>query len=308
MTFVWVTSLGLLRWPLLLLCAALSGWARRRRGRAILVLGVAAVVLMDMAVEASGRVATADDAGGGETLTVLTHNVLFDGGDAGETVAMIVAEDPDVVFLQEVSARRARDLAAGLEARWPHRLEALSRGRGHGLVTFSKQPIAGIESWASGRGNVVGQCLRTGPLAACNVHLTSPSVAFDNPRRFVPVLLDNERYRRRQWEAIEETARGHGVTVMIGDVNTMVVEPHFRSIRRGWVDAWRALRPFASGATYPHGSHGPPNKFVRPGIPFVRPDYVLLDPSVRPIEARTPASGGSDHRPVVVTLELPPER
>jgi len=305
-TFVWITTLGILRWPLLAACALSASWARRRRRRVVVVVAVAVVVLLDMAVEASDRVGPDADAGGGATLTVLTHNVLFDGGDAEATIAAIRAADPDVAFLQEVSVRRASVLAAALEERFPHRLEALSAGRGHGLVTLSKQPLTPIESWASGRGNVVGQCLEVAGVAACNLHLTSPSVAFDNPHRFVPVLLHNARFRWNQWETIEETALAHGALIMIGDVNTMVVEPLFRRLRRRWVDAWRAVHPFASGATYPHGSHGPPNKFARPGLPFVRPDYVLLDPSVRPVRADTVAAGGSDHRPLIVELELPP--
>lgn len=305
LTFVWVTALGILRWPVLLVCAALAHRIRRNRRHLAVVVAVVIVFVADMAVENTGRVSTAADAGGGETLTILTHNVLYDGGDAQATIDALLDTDADVLFLQEVSVSRAAVLAAGLSDRYPHRAEALTEGRGHGLVTFAKRPVRAIDSWASGRGNVVGQCVDIDGLASCNIHLSSPSVAFDQPRRFLRLLVHNERYRRQQWAVIEATAEAHGALFLAGDVNTMAVEPHFRSIRRRWVDAWRATNPLDPGATYPHGTHGPPNKFARPGTPFVRPDYVLLDPSVKPLSARTLAAGGSDHRPLVVTVELP---
>ncbi len=305
MTFLFVTTLGIVRWPSLVLCA----WVLRRGWKtlsvALPVAFVVSVLLMDLAIENHGRASPDPDAGGGERITVVSHNVLFDGGDVDATVDALLEIDADLVFLQEVGARRAEVMHVRLGERYPHRAAALSEGRGHGLVTYAKAPLTPLDSWASGRGNVVGQCLRE-RVVICNVHLTSPSVALDRPGRFFPILLDNERYRRRQLAEIEATALAtDGPTLLVGDVNTMAVEPLFRDLRRRWVDAFRHARPVDPGATYPHGSHGPPNKFMRPGTPFVRPDYVLVSPDVLPLAARTVAGGGSDHRPLVATLELP---
>jgi endonuclease/exonuclease/phosphatase (EEP) superfamily protein YafD len=313
-TFLFVVALGLVRWPLLLVCAVVGRGrlradgeepTKRKRWRIAAAL-VAMVLLGDLILDESGRIAPLPEAGGGERLTVLTYNVLFEGGDTDATVRTILEQDADLVFLQEVSARRADELHRGLRDRYPHRRTALPKQRGHGLVTYSTRPLTEIDSWASGRGNVVGHCLRMEPLVVCNVHLTSPSVAFDQPRRFLPILLDNERYRRGQIALIEEAASDHdGPVLLAGDINTMVVEPLFRDLRTRWVDAYRAVHPLHPGATYPHGSDGPPNRFMRPGVPLVRPDYVLISPDIRPVGAHTVDDGGSDHRPVVVTLELP---
>lgn len=85
--------------------------------------------------------------------------------------------------------------------------------------------------------------------------------------------------------------------LVLGDLNTLEVEPLYGTIARKWVDAWRETHD-TLGATWPH-------HFGRL-LPFARIDYVLTSGAIAPQGSSVPAESGSDHLALTARLTLAP--
>lgn len=122
--------------------------------------------------------------------------------------------------------------------------------------------------------------------------------------------------RRRQAERVA----GLDVTgpaVLLADLNARPQAPELAVLARvGWRDAW-VEAPARSGGSWPFRGatvSAVPSRFAsghllgrtQPArLPVRRVDAVLVRGGVRPVRAEVPPAEGSDHRPLVVDLELP---
>ncbi len=92
---------------------------------------------------------------------------------------------------------------------------------------------------------------------------------------------------------VREASRSVGA-VLAGDLNASPDEPAVELLERDWVDAWRAARGDARGATWPAL------------LPFRRIDYLFAQPSevVRVEACRRLPYAGSDHLGLLAELRI----
>jgi vancomycin resistance protein VanJ len=233
-------------------------------------------------------------------LSILTHNVLFQGGDPERTVEALVAADADVVALQEVTPAWAARLERALRRDHPYALLEPRHGV-FGYALYSRYPLTGAATLRR-RHRGFAQCARlelpSGPVPLCNVHLAPPPVTA-RPRD----LEENERTRTWQWEQVKGFldvggggATGAGPALALGDFNTGDYEPLLRRITSEFVDIAGSMSLFP-GRTFPNPS-------LAPMGPLVRIDYVMVRGPVEPVDVTVGSTTGSDHLPVRVVVRL----
>ena len=107
------------------------------------------------------------------------------------------------------------------------------------------------------------------------------------------------RERREQAAHLRTVVEGDGLpmpppsrpTILLGDMNAGPDSPEMRLLATVLVDAWAAVG-IGPGRTFPAGR------------PIARIDHVLVSADLRPLTADVPDTRASDHRPVVVDVEV----
>jgi endonuclease/exonuclease/phosphatase (EEP) superfamily protein YafD len=214
---------------------------------------------------------------GAQTLKVLSVNVLGENPDTARLLALIEAEQPDVIAVQEVRAHAAAALA-GLTA-YPHRL-IIPQPDNFGVGLLSRAPLTDLElhHW-EGFISVSGYIQPSGPW----VLVTHPPP---------PMSARQTETRDRVLEEVGAKARGMTSAVVAGDLNQTPWAVGFG----GWLrDArLREARPrWSFTTTWPSGS------LLWAGITI---DHVLITDDWHLCGYEVGPDVGSDHRPVIVTL------
>ena len=101
-----------------------------------------AAALMISAVVTPWYLDSVDDTGD-STLKLLSANVLSTNVEHDKLFTLIAAEQPDLVFLQEVSPQWESALAA-LHADYPHHYVEVRDGK-FGIALFSRLPLASVD-------------------------------------------------------------------------------------------------------------------------------------------------------------------
>ncbi|QHT56041.1 endonuclease/exonuclease/phosphatase family protein [Cellulomonas sp. H30R-01] len=275
---------------LALLLAAVP-WTRRRLLPLVVVLAVGAVgqagVLAWRSVPLPGTGTTAAAATGpvrGE-LVVLTFNTL-DVVRAPVLADLVDAHDADVVVLPETSASTARDVAARLA----------DRGRPMQVLTApgDVRTIAGTALLVSpgvGRYTEADALpTRLGSLRADPVG-DGPVLVAAHP--MAPIQRSAMPTWRAETTLVARTCAQTPGAIVAGDLNATLDHPGLRSLGP-CVDAARAAGAGAQG-TWPASA---------PTLLAAPIDHVLVDGRrwrVTSVDV-LPATGGSDHRPVVARL------
>jgi len=221
--------------------------------------------------------------------------------DLDATAAVIRAQHPDVVALQEVGRHWSadsdfRDQAAELGAMldMEHVFGAnLDRDppkpgaprRQYGTAILSAQPLLDSEHFLLPRASADNEQrgllmadidAEGGPFRVYNAHL---GVSADD--------------RRLQVEAIlSETEKAAVPHALVGDLNARPDAPELAALFARLRDAW-SVAGEGDGFTFPASA------------PKARIDYVLVSPQLRVDAVRVPALPGSDHLPLVAGLALP---
>jgi endonuclease/exonuclease/phosphatase (EEP) superfamily protein YafD len=265
--------------PLAALGLRLAG---RRGPAATAVLASAALGLLVRSREIPRRQPEA----GGPTLRVLTINLLVGRADPDAVVARVGQEDPDVLFLQELTANaQTRLKQAGLEDLLPHtQIEHRDGGpRGSGIysrfplsdgpplpATFAAQPTALLE--LPGGDEVELIC----------VHPRAPALRRGGsaPWRAELAMLPPPGKRPR---------------VVAGDFNATVDHAAFRDVLRlGYADA-----AVATGNALIR-TWGPQDKGL-----WLTIDHVLVTRGCAVLGYAVHDVPGSDHRAVYAEIRLP---
>jgi endonuclease/exonuclease/phosphatase (EEP) superfamily protein YafD len=258
--------------------------------RRLAVVGaVPSAVAVVLAVASFGLTAT-PSAGGAETVTLLSSNLEFGGGNADDIVKGVRDHRADVVVLVELTPQAVTRLkAAGLDAELPYVVGHPEAGT-TGAAIRSRWPLTLIDE-----GKGVGGSLFWEPYALVQrpagafrvkaVHTRQPIVS----ARGWAQDLD----RLHTWQLAQPADQP---MVMAGDFNASQSHPAFRAMIEGLTDAHRAT---GGGwvRTWPQGRRIPP---------FVQLDHVL-GRGVTAVGAGVTPVRGSDHAAVwaTVTLELP---
>jgi endonuclease/exonuclease/phosphatase family metal-dependent hydrolase len=236
-------------------------------------------------------------------LSVMTYNIR-QGRDAegrldlAGTAAVIRAQQPDLVALQEVGRHWSADSDGADQPAELERLLEMPCVFAPNLDRAPTRPggprrqygIAILSAW---------------PVLACE-HILLPRASTDNEQRGLLVLdadVDGRPFRvhnthlgvsaddrRLQVEAIVAALGGaEAAQALVGDLNAPPAAPELRPLFERLRDAW-SLAGQGDGFTFPASA------------PSARIDYVLVSPQVRVSAARVPAVPASDHLPLVAGL------
>jgi endonuclease/exonuclease/phosphatase (EEP) superfamily protein YafD len=240
----------------------------------------------------------------GDSLSVMTWNIMGWRKDTAAAVAVIREEQADVVLLQELNPPLARALQSELGEAYPYMQLQPEEGF-TGLGVLSRYPLRATDEtlpfrWL-GQPQVLALDWNGRQVTLVNFHSSPPSLA--NLRRIAP----GNRYREAQALALVDLAGRSGLFIAAGDANTTPLSDAYRILAGSLVDAW-AEAGAGLGHTYPGQEEGYAGAELggRPAPQWlVRIDYVFHSKDWQALEARTTrADGISDHRGVVAKLVL----
>jgi endonuclease/exonuclease/phosphatase (EEP) superfamily protein YafD len=228
----------------------------------------------------------ADVHAGEARLRVVAANVRYSNRDYKRTLALIAAENPDVLGLLEVTDAWIEGVSR-LGEDYPYRVVRPEDGA-HGLALFSRVPIEELED---------SPYREADQLTAIRVRVDLPGtpVILTLAHLIAPTTPNRARVRNRQIRAIAgmiatDREREH---IVIGDLNTTPWSPHYAALEQAGLT--NAARGRGYTATWP-AILGPL------GIPI---DHVLLSPGLHLQQFRSGASFGSDHLPIIADVALP---
>jgi endonuclease/exonuclease/phosphatase (EEP) superfamily protein YafD len=220
---------------------------------------------------------------GSPTFRVMLINVNTDAGDPARVAAVIRRHDPDVLVLEEISARWVRDLSWLADAYPHHRSEPRSDNFGIGL--YSKFPLRESRIAAIGEAGV--------PSILATAEIGGRPLFLIATHPLPPGGAENSRLRNEQLELIPEVIPRDVSTLLLGDLNTTPWNYHFKLLlkRSGLVDS-------ACG------------RWIQPSWPSFAPlcriplDHCLHTHDVVTLRRRVCEHAGSDHYPLLVDCAL----
>lgn len=224
---------------------------------------------------------------GGESLTVMTFNVLGRNRNHAGILDEIRQADPDVFTIQEYNLALHEAIGPHLASAFPHHKIAWWNGH-FGMAFYSRLPLTQLESLPSGDSDrtMFRAALDhpSGPIIFYGVHPAHPAG--------VRLVADGRKAFRQVLDAAQAES---SPVVIMGDLNASLWSPQDQALRRlGYRSALSLTSP-GYLATWP--ASGPLNWF-----PSVRIDHIYLSPSLSAESAHVGSARGSDHRPVVATI------
>jgi endonuclease/exonuclease/phosphatase (EEP) superfamily protein YafD len=235
---------------------------------------------------------------GPERLRLLSYNVNF--GLAGDIagVRAVGHAKADLVVLQETNAAWERALIGTLGRRYPHVRFADPEGMpAGGLGVMSRFPIVALDALPSDGGFFVAWRIvvdtNLGRIQILNVHLRPPTTDSGN---WVVGLFSTRGNRLRELTQHLTRLDKALPTLIAGDFNEQgdgLALQHAASL--GYVDAIAQYAGTKRTWEWRLGS-GPTLSYQL--------DHILYDARFTAVAARIEETGGSDHKPIWVDLEL----
>jgi endonuclease/exonuclease/phosphatase (EEP) superfamily protein YafD len=225
--------------------------------------------------------------GTGAELRLMSFNVLGSNSDVDAVVAEIRRQQPDVLVLQEYTARWHQDLSTQLTD-FPHR--ALHpRWHGFGVAIYSKLPLTRTQVVP------ITRQLTDVPALVADVETGDTSLTVIGIHTASPVSPNRLRLRNQQLQEIGELAnRITGPKLVVGDFNCTPWSPYFSDFHQQ-----TSLRDSRLG----FGHQGSWSEF--PELPIRIPiDHAMVSPEVVVRNRWTGRHAGSDHRPIVLDLRI----
>ena len=219
------------------------------------------------------------------SLRLLLSNVYAGNDNVGGLVDLVASEEADIVFLQEITPRQNRELAA-LRGRLDYSLN-IPREDNYGIAVLSRLPFKVAR--------VIQSPPYDHPTLVVEVVVDGTPVTFVTTHPVPPLGKRGFNGRNEQLASVTELVKGlAGARVLIGDLNTTMWSHHYDQLveATGLVDArygfgvqpsWPTSLPFAM-------------------IPI---DHCLVSSELSITDARTGPDIGSDHLPLIVDLGLP---
>ncbi len=306
------TSLGLYlpQHPFLLPTLLLFIWATIARSRGPILFNAATLLvfgalLLGVHLPWTRLMPTAKN---GESVRVMTWNVLLSQGGVDKIAGEIRAQSPDIVCLQETLGRRGKitDRTPELIARFPNWHAA----RAHDVTVLSRWPLTNERRYPhpkpAGRRVLAVTCQTpSGPLDVIVAHIsTSARGSRLNGRkpRNLGRLLETARLIQQTAQArlgqlpvldkaLDEAERSGRPTLLAGDFNNPPRGGFHRHLKARLTDAF-AQGGIGSGFTFPAK------------LPVMRIDYLWLGRGLRARRCFTAPTNASDHRAVVADIEV----
>ena len=245
-------------------------------------------------------------------ITVLTWNTGRMGGfakpDKNEVLHYLVAQDADVICLQEVDVYKdpkyltLPEVKQTLGAKYPYSyidFSVYDKRHQYGTMVWSRYPLIHKQSiHYETKGNLSNRCdmvVGKDTIRLINNHLESYKLESEDMadverieakwRRAIPLRNQQAQVVRAEIEASPYPV------IVVGDFNSVALSFAYWHISRGLYDAWNSLHFWEWGATYEYKGIG------------LRIDYILCSDPLVPVSCRVEKTTGSDHRPVIATLK-----
>ena len=215
-------------------------------------------------------------------IKVMLANVHAENSDHFALRAVLDQEQPDIVFLQEISTGWAISLDTWED--YPHR-HIVPRYDFFGTAILSRIPFDSIET--------VDSPPRGFPTLVADVTIGGYPVRIASTHPMPPMTTPNFEARNEQLASIPELLEGaSGGRVLIGDLNTTMWGDNYRrlvrsagleNVREGYgvLPSWPTFMPFAM-------------------IPI---DHCLVSPDLIASDVRLGPAIGSDHRPLILSIQ-----
>ena len=222
----------------------------------------------------------------GPTIKLLLSNVYAGNQSMQALIDLVIAEDADIVFLQELTGKRNAELAQ-LRETFTYSLN-IPREDNFGIAILSRHPFVSAKVIESPPFEL--------PSLVVEVEFGDDAIAFVTTHPLPPIGKTGFESRNTQLASIAELVNQFsGPRVLIGDLNTTMWGHHYEQLvadtgllntRQGFgvLPTWPTHLPFAM-------------------IPI---DHCLVSDQFRVIDARTGPDIGSDHLPLIVELAVTP--
>ncbi len=239
-------------------------------------------------------------ASGGTTLRVMTFNHFALNENMAAIKGAILAQDADIVALQELTPNVAKMVKLELSAQYPHQaLRPFPAGTDlNGLGILSRFPLRGGRYSETYRGQRVTVRVREKQFSFINVHPVIPFAATVSAEAAFFAAFTT-RTRDRQLSALADVAQALDTVVIAGDFNLSDNETAYRRLSGLMTDAYRHTRA-GFGFTFPTG------RAVKgvPLPPLTRLDYIWVK-GLEATGAYRDCRSSSDHCIVVAEVRLP---
>jgi len=234
-------------------------------------------------------------------IKVMTYNVFFKNKSPNYTIKLILKENPDILFVQELTPKWATILNKKLGNNYPYKLLHPLNGT-HGIGIYSKHQLSNHQLLNNSYNKPYAQTadvqIGENKVQLINSHLASPAVAIENRDEFFSLYWQNYKTRKNQLQALQTIAKKNTqifqARLIVGDLNTMKYEPIFKSLKFSWANA-HSVSGRGLGFNFPHSSRVPP---------FLTLDYILGKGQIKFIETEIVDGGGSDHLAIVTKIDV----
>jgi len=220
----------------------------------------------------------------GEPLKLIHANVHSINTDYERLVDLVAAENPDMIFLQEITPEWIAGTAILLQD-YPYSY-AEPRHGSFGIAAYSRIPFDSVRHIDS---PPLGY-----PTILATITIDNKQLTIISSHPTIPLGQELHDARNEHLESIADIVRQvSGETVLLGDFNSSIWGTHLlqleestglRNAREGFgiLPSWPTFMPFAM-------------------IPI---DHVLVSENIGVEDAKTGRGIGSDHLPLIVTLAL----
>ncbi|OAI38983.1 hypothetical protein AYO38_08525 [bacterium SCGC AG-212-C10] len=249
-----------------------------------------AVVLAHLTFIAPDYLAGADEPPpeGSTLVRVYAANILVSNPDLDAMASAVIAADPDLLMIAEFSTAAGEALAnAGVEERLPYQV---TYPDGHvGIALYSRYPMTDAHIWDAGDGT---------PFTQARVEIGGREVTVIGVHTTAPISRGDKHEWDLQFEALLGVINSVKTPLIIGgDFNMTQHHKWYGSLEdAGLRNAHRACGR-GNATTWPNGQSR---------LPSIRLDHVWMSDSFSCVDIREGAGLGSDHKPVIATIALPP--
>jgi endonuclease/exonuclease/phosphatase (EEP) superfamily protein YafD len=225
----------------------------------------------------------------GETITVMSANLLALNRNTAPIIQEVRAAQPDVLLLQEYADHWHTAFQAAVGEDYPH-VRHITRGDSFGVAVYSRRPFLEEPSVSIPLGDVGVPQIRA------VIEVDGKPVAFYNVHLVPPMSLDRVKATRMQLADLLDRLKSESLpAVVAGDFNFTETTPNAAAVERvGLVEA------FTVGG-WGRGPTRPVSGLFR-WIPSLRLDHIYLGGGLTCSDCRTGVGKGSDHRPVIARI------
>lgn len=262
-----------------IVCAAAV--ARRRW----LLLATLPVLIFTLGPDVWSYVPGRRDSVNGETISVLTANLLYANKSTAPLVAEVVAADADVVLLQEYTPAWQAAMRPALAARYPY-VQDLTREDAFGWAIYSKRPFDGPVNATLTLGNWGTTQMRA------VVRVGGRAVAFYNIHLLPPRTLVWTAGQREEFANLLDMLGAERLPIVLcGDFNFANRSAFAAALGRLGLRDVHQISGWGRGATW--SVFG-----LNRALPGVRLDHIYISRELTSPACDTGVGRGSDHRPV----------